>query len=37
MTSDNRWAAIEAILDELLELAPGERSVRLVQLAAGDE
>ncbi|MGQ0721565.1 MAG: tetratricopeptide repeat protein [Candidatus Eiseniibacteriota bacterium] len=37
MTSGDRWAAIEAILDELLELAPGERSVRLVQLAAGDE
>jgi serine/threonine-protein kinase len=36
MTSADRWAAIEAILDELLELAPGERTARLAELARGD-
>jgi serine/threonine-protein kinase len=36
MTSGERWAAIEPILDELLDLAPEERAARLAELSSGD-
>ena len=37
MTSREEWQRIEAILDELLELAPEKRDDRLAELTEGDE
>ncbi len=36
MNASERWARIEALLDELLELEPADRSARLDQLAGAD-